>query len=408
MEAAQAGALHELKVIDLSRVLAGPYCTQILADHGADVVKVEPPEGDETRTLGPPFDEYGVAAYCAGLNRNKRAMALNLSSAAGREVLLRLLREADVVVENFLPGTMRKWGLDYEQDLAPRFPRLVYCSITGFGASGPLRGKPGYDAVVQALCGVMSVNGFPENGPTRIGIPIVDIATGMHAVIAILLALAERARSGRGQRAEATLFDSAFALLHPHSANWLLSGRDAKLTGNAHPNISPYGTYDAADGQVFLGIVNNSQFRKFCSVLGREDIANDPRFATNTTRLENRPALQAAINDMLRPEPVGPLCERLMDVGVPASAVRSVAQAMADAHAAHRGTIVSRGGYRGVRPAQTLSRSSATVRRPPPSFAADTRSVLQDAGYSTSEIEQLVTSGVTPLTQVTKLKKESS
>ncbi len=236
------GALQGLKVVDLTRVVAGPLCTQILADHGAEVVKIEAPEGDETRRLGPPFDEHGDAAYFSGLNRNKRSIALDLGSPAGREVLLRLIAEADVLAENFLPGTMKKWGLDYEANLAPRFPRLVYCSVTGFGADGPMGGKPGYDAVAQALCGLMSVNGFPETGPARVGIPVVDIATGMNATIAILLALTERARSGRGQRVEATLFDTALALLHPHAANSFMGGAEPRLPGNAHPSISTYDT----------------------------------------------------------------------------------------------------------------------------------------------------------------------
>ena len=391
------GALQGLKVVDLTRVVAGPLCTQILADHGAEVLKIEAPEGDETRRLGPPFDEHGDAAYFSGLNRNKRSIALDLGVPAGRDVLLRLIAEADVVIENFLPGTMKKWGLDYEADLAARFPRLVYCSVTGFGADGPMGGKPGYDAVAQALCGLMSVNGFPETGPTRVGIPVVDIATGMNATIAILLALAERARSGRGQRVEATLFDTALAMLHPHAANSFMGGTEPRLPGNAHPSISTYDTYQAADGKIFLGIINDAQFRKFCALLGHEDVPRDERFASNASRMANRPALRAAIESILREHTVAWLFERLMAAGIPAGVVRSVPQAIGDPHAAHRGMVVRSGTYRGINAAQALSRTPASMRSTPPTFAGDTHEILARAGYSAAEIETLVSTGVAPL-----------
>jgi len=390
-------ALQGLRVVDLTRVVAGPLCTQILADHGAEVIKIEAPEGDETRRLGPPFDAQGDAAYFSGLNRNKCSIALDLGAPAGREVLHRLLDGADVLIENFLPGTMKKWGFDYEADLAPRFPRLVYCSVTGFGADGPMGGKPGYDAVGQALGGLMSVNGFPETGPTRVGFPIVDLATGMNATIGILLALTERQHSGRGQRVEATLFDSALALLHPHAANTFMSGTAPGLPGNSHHSISTYDTYQAADGQIFLGIINEAQFRKFCALLGREDVPADERFATNKSRLANRPALRQAIEGMLREHSASSLFERLMAAGIPAAVVRTVPQALSDPHATHRGMIVSRDGYRGVNAAQTLSRTPATLRDIPPTFARDTREVLERAGYSAAEIDTLVASGVAPL-----------
>src|SRR5688572_19291262 len=205
--ASRMPALTGIRVVDLSRVLAGPLCTQALADHGADVIKVEPPSGDETRTFGPPFDTSGDAPYFSAVNRGKRALSLDLRKAKGREVLERLLRDADVLVENFLPGTMQRWGMDYDA-LAPRFPRLVYASISGFGSEGPLGGLPGYDAVLQAMCGIMSVNGDDRSGPMRVGVPIVDHLTGYVALAGILMALFERERTGRGQRVEATLFET--------------------------------------------------------------------------------------------------------------------------------------------------------------------------------------------------------
>lgn len=233
------GALHELRIIDLSRVLGGPYCTQILADHGASVIKIEPPTGDETRGWGPPF-AMGLSAYFAGANRNKRCMALDISLAEGREVLLKLLASADILVENFKPGTLEKWGLGYKDMLENQFPRLIHCQISGFGDSGPLALQPGYDAAAQAWAGVMSINGSSETGPIRVGLPIIDIAAGLHACIGILAAVHERARSGRGQSVRTSLFETGLSLLHPHAANYFMSGENPKPTGSAHPNISPY------------------------------------------------------------------------------------------------------------------------------------------------------------------------
>src|SRR5882757_4697181 len=311
------GALAGLRVIDLSRVLAGPLCTQMLADHGADVVKIEPPSGDETRGLGPPFDAAGQAAYFGAVNRGKRGIALDLSRAEGRAVLEVLLKDADVLVENFLPGTMERWGLGYEAALSQRFPRLIYCGISGFGADGPFGGLPGYDAVLQAMCGLMSINGSPESGATRVGVPIVDYVTGYNALTGILLALAARERSGRGQRVEATLFDTGLSLLVPHAANWLCSGRTPGLLGSAHPNIAPYDKFAARDGSVFLGIVNDGQFRRFCECVDRKDLLGDARFRTNAMRLQHVDDLRTEIERTLAAFRVEDLCRDLMRSGVP-------------------------------------------------------------------------------------------
>jgi crotonobetainyl-CoA:carnitine CoA-transferase CaiB-like acyl-CoA transferase len=392
------GALHGLKVVDLSRVLAGPYAAQILADHGADVLKVEPPQGDETRELGPPF-VGDSAAYFHGLNRNKRAIALDLSNAAGREVLLRLLADADVLVENFLPGTMQKWGLDYHKVLAERFPKLIYCRISGFGASGPLASMPGYDAVLQAFCGLMSVNGHAESGATRIGIPIVDTAVGLSSVIGILLALAERHRSGQGQLVDTSLFETALSLLHPHPANWFASGATPKLTGNAHPNISPYDTFTAADCDVFIGVVNDGAFRRFCDVIGHRELIDDARFATNPLRVTNRAALRVALEPILRNFNGAPLCARLTEAGVSASRIQSIVDVLAHAQTRARDMVVELPDYRGVGIPVKLSRTPGSVRSAPPPFAAHTESVLRDVGYSARDIDQLLSSGVTPITR---------
>jgi crotonobetainyl-CoA:carnitine CoA-transferase CaiB-like acyl-CoA transferase len=302
------GALTGLRVIDLSRVLAGPLCTQMLADHGADVVKIEPPSGDETRLLGPPFDEAGDAAYFGAVNRGKRALGLDLARPEGRAVLEALLKDADILVENYLPGTMERWNLGYDEVLSVRHPRLVYCAISGFGADGPLGGLPGYDAVLQAMSGLMSINGTPESGPTRVGVPIVDYVTGYNALTGILLALAARQQTGRGQKVEVTLFDTALSLLVPHAANWLCSGRTPGRLGSAHPNIAPYDKFAAGDGELFLGIVNDGQFRRFCRQVKREDLLQDPRFGTNAARLENAAALRSEIERTLASFKVEDLC----------------------------------------------------------------------------------------------------
>jgi crotonobetainyl-CoA:carnitine CoA-transferase CaiB-like acyl-CoA transferase len=381
-------ALAGKRIVDLTRVVAGPFCTQMLADHGAEVIKVEPPQGDETRKLGPPFVD-DTAAYFTGLNRNKLGVSLDLSRPEGHEALLRLLRDADVLIENFLPGTMEKWGLGYDAVLAPRFPRLVYCRISGFGTTGPLGNLPGYDAVLQAMCGLMSVNGDEASGPTRVGVPIIDLATGLSCAFGILLALSERERSGRGQLVDCSLYDTAMSLLHPHAANWFASGVTPKLTGSAHPSISPYEKFAARSGEIFLGVVNDGQFAKLCRCIGREDLLEDPRFARNGPRLENRVQLRRELEKALAHEDADPLCERLMAAGVPAGPVHSVPQALEHPHTVARDMVIEKDGYRGLGVAVKLGRTPGSVRRAPPRFGADTREVLRAAGLSEDEIRKL-------------------
>lgn len=359
------GALSGLRVLDLSRVLAGPLCAQILADHGAEVLKIESDAGDDTRRLGRPQPD-GAAPYFHALNRNKRGAVLDLASDAGRARLLELVDGADVVIENFIPGTMRKWGLDYETVLAPRNPRLVYCAITGFGADGPLGGMPGYDAIAQAVCGLMSVNGDPSTRATRVGVPVVDITTGMNAALGVLLALAERARSGRGQQVEATLFDSGLALLVPHAADYLQQGREYGRTGNSHPAIAPYQSLRTRDGEVFVGALNDRQFARLCACIGREELARDPRFASNEARVEHRDALSQALESGCAPLDAQPLADALMRAGVPAGCVMSVAQALTQPHATARGCVLEQDGWRMVRSPVRLGRTPATLRSLPP------------------------------------------
>lgn len=388
------GALDGIRVLDLSRVLGGPYCGQILADHGAEVTKVEPPQGDETRGWGPPFDAGGSAAYYQGVNRNKRDIVIDLARPAGRDLVLRLLEGSDVLIENFKVGTLERWGLGYEAVLAARFPRLVHCRISGYGADGPLGGVAGYDAVVQAMSGLMSINGSPESGATRLGVPVVDMATGMAAAIGVVMALFERVRSGLGQFIDATLYDTALSLLHPQSANWLLSGRTPGLTGNAHPNIVPYDKFPTATGDVFLGIGNDGQFAKLCTQLGRVEWAGDPRFASNAQRAANRAALRALLEAELGRLDGQALCDALAAQGVPAGPVRSIPQALDDPHTRHREMVVAIGpDYRGIGTPVRLSRTPASMRLAPPRFGEHSRTVLRSIGCSEAEIEALIASG---------------
>lgn len=390
------GSLAGLRVIDISRVLAGPYCTQMLADHGAQVVKVEPPQGDESRGFGPPF-VGDAAAYFGALNRNKRGLALDLSKPEGREVLLRLLEEADVLVENFLPGTMEKWGLGFDEVLAPRFPRLIYCRISGFGADGPLGQLPGYDAVLQAMAGVMSINGIPEGGPTRVGMPIVDVVTGIHAAFGVMLAVNARHLTGRGQLVEACLYDTAISLLVPHAANWFASGSNPVQIGSAHPNLSPYDKFATARGEIFLGVVNDGQFRRFCMAMDKPSWAQDERFRDNPGRLRHRAELKAEIEAVLRERDPEELCKTLMAAGVPAGPVHTVEEALSHPHTAHRAMRVRIEDGENTQDALgvpvKLAATPGSARTAPPRFAEHTRELLREAGYTDEQIDGLIEQG---------------
>jgi crotonobetainyl-CoA:carnitine CoA-transferase CaiB-like acyl-CoA transferase len=371
------GSLSGLRVIDASRVLGGPYAGQVLADHGADVIKIEPPAGDETRGWGPPFLD-GTASYFLGLNRNKRGMAVDMSQPAGQELLCTLLDTADVFIENFKSGTLERWGLG-RAEIEKRFPRLVHCRISGFGADGPLGGLPGYDAAIQATAGIMSVNGERGGEPLRVGLPVVDMVTGLNAVIGMLMALNERVTSGKGQFVEAALYDCGVSLLHPHLPNFYLSGKVAGTSGNAHPNICPYDTFATGTEPIFLAVGNNRQFAILCDVIGRPDLPTDPRFDSNSERNANRDALKIELEGALAAFECGSLADRLL-TGVPCGAVRTIDQVVADPHTAHREMVVDIGAYRGTGSPIKLSRTPASYRLAPPSFAQHTAEVLHELG----------------------------
>ena len=383
------GALEGFRVIDLTRVLGGPFCTQLLSDHGAEVIKVEPPQGDEVRDWGPPFKD-GLSAYFAGVNRNKRSIGLDLRSQRGQEVLFQLLEDADVMIDNFKAGSLEKWGIGYEDVIAKRFPSLIYCSITGFGADGPYGGFPGYDAVAQALSGQISVNGSPETGPMRIGVPIIDLATGLYASIGILMAAEERRRSGLGQRVDASLFDTGVALLHPQAANYFMSGKAPALTGNSHPNISPYDLYPTKQGQLFLAIGNDRQFRLLGETLGHPEWATDPRFLHNPERLEHRHELNAAIADALSGYVAEEVSSALLAKGAPAGAVLTIPEVAEHPHTKHRQMVVELDGYRGTGIPIKMGRTPGSVRTTPPLYGSATRDVLASLGYDRTQVDDLI------------------
>ncbi|MGW5075091.1 CaiB/BaiF CoA transferase family protein [Rhodococcus sp. NPDC004095] len=388
------GALTGLRVLDLSRVLAGPYTAQTLADHGAEVIKVEAPSGDETRGWGPPFEEEGASsAYYGSLNHSKDNICLDLRTEAGRDVLRNLLAGADVVIENFKAGTMSRWGFDYDTVLAEANPRLVYCRVTGFGVDGPMGGLPGYDAVLQSFGGLMSVNGYPDGNPLRVGVPIVDVVASHLAVSGILLALAERGISGRGQLVDVTLLDAVISLLHPHAANWASSGAVPRRTGDFHPTVVPYQVFAARDGDFFVSAANDRQFRSLVTVLGVPELADDPRFVTNGVRSEHRDTLVALLKDLIAQWDPQELAGKLEAAGVAASPVNTVEQALTAPQTRHRGLFLDTVDYRGVGVPIKLSRTPTRTPRRAVPRGTDTEEVLGAMGYHPDEVEALRSAG---------------
>ena len=382
-------ALDGIKVLDLTRVLGGPYSTQILADHGAEVIKVESNLGDEVRGWGPPFVN-DMASYFINVNRNKRSVAIDLTKPEGKSIILQLLNTSDILIENFKTGTMEKWGLGYEKILKIKFPKLIHCRISGFGEKGPLGGAPGYDAIVQAMTGMMSINGHEDGGNVRVGIPMVDMGTGLYATIGILMALQERNKSGLGQFIDMSLYDSALSLMHPHTGNYFLSGKPGKATGNAHPNISPYDKFKTATNEIFMGIGNDAGFARLCKALGLEKLITDKRFISNGDRVKNRLELTEYLEDALSQVDGVEFSEKLLSAGVPAGPVRNIEEALNHPQTLERKMTVSKDDYKGVASPIKFSRSkSVNVKYTPPKIGQHTKEVLIEAGYKENEIEKM-------------------
>jgi crotonobetainyl-CoA:carnitine CoA-transferase CaiB-like acyl-CoA transferase len=380
--------LDGLTVLDFTRVLSGPYCTMQLGDLGARVIKIEQPgRGDDTRAWGPPFVN-GESAYFLSINRNKESLALDLKDTRSKPILDALLARADIVVENFRPGTMARLGLAYEE-IAARYPRIIYCSISGFGQTGPRHAEAGYDAMMQAEAGLMSITG-PEGGPPyRLGVAIADIATGMFAVQGILAALFARETTRRGQRVDVAMLDSVAALLTYQASIAFATGETPTRMGNRHPSISPYDTFDAADGEFVLSVGNDEQFRRFADAIGRADLARDPRFVTNADRVNNHAVLRQELTRSLSSWKRADLLAALMSAGVPAAAVRSVTEALADPQVAAREMIVplehvTAGTIRVLGSPLKLSDTPPAVRKPPPGLGQHTEAILDELGFGSS------------------------
>jgi crotonobetainyl-CoA:carnitine CoA-transferase CaiB-like acyl-CoA transferase len=385
-----SGCLAGTVVLDASRVLAGPFAGQLLGDHGAEVIKVESFDGDDTRGYGPPFVN-GTAPYFMGLNRNKQDLALDLSGPEGIALLFEMLEQADVFIENFKLSTWKKWGVDDLSDLTRRFPRLVHCRVSGFGETGDYGELPGYDAALQAMSGLMAVNGPPDIDACRIGIPIVDTCTGMYGCMGILLALLERNRSGKGQQVEVTLYDTAIAMLHPHVSNVLNGGR-ASRTGNGHPNIVPYDLFPTGTVPLFLTVGNDRQFRTLCAELGIAELGTDPRYLTNKDRVVNRETLRETLVPLLATKDGMTLFQRLMELGVPCAPVLTVEEALALDHTDTRQMVAELDGYKGPGMAVKLDRTPGSVRLPPPAIGAHSRAVLARFGLDEGRIDALMRS----------------
>jgi crotonobetainyl-CoA:carnitine CoA-transferase CaiB-like acyl-CoA transferase len=393
MTAEGNGALAGIRVVDLTRILAGPLCAMMLGDMGADIVKVEPPgAGDDTRTWGPPF-VAGEAAYFLGINRNKRSLTLNLAAPAGQAVLRQLIERADVLVDNFKLGTLVKWGFT-DAWFDEHAPRLVRCQITGYGSTGPKAQLPGYDFILQAESGLMSICGPADGGPTKYGVAIVDVCTGMLACNSILAALNARHHTGKGQKVEVSLYESSLAMLVNVAANVLGTGKGGGRFGNGHPSIVPYTTYSAADAMMALAVGNDTQFAKCADVLGHPEWATDERFATNRARVANRELIDGLIGDALAADKVDAWLARLKAVGVPCGRINTVAQALDDPHTAARRMVETVphptiGDLKMLGIPFKLSDTPATVRRPPPLLGEHTDEVLGELGLDAAAITKL-------------------
>lgn len=338
-----SGPLAGLRVLDLSRILAGPTCTQLLGDYGADVIKVEKPElGDDTRTWGPPYvtgkdgEPTGESAYYLSANRNKRSVALDIATPDGAAKVRALAKHCDIVIENFKTGGLKKYGLDHET-LCADHPGLIYCSITGFGQTGPNAHKPGYDLLAQAFSGIMSLTGDPDGEPMKVGVGIADVVCGLYATTAILAALRHRDQTGIGQHIDIALADTTVSWLVNAGTNYLTSGQEQPRLGNQHPNIVPYQVFEAADGHLIVAAGNDAQFARFCGVLGRADLATHPDYATNIARIENRAALIAILTEEIRKHRKHDLVAAMDQNNVPGGSINTLPEVFASDQVAARG-----------------------------------------------------------------------
>lgn len=365
--------LADLKVVELARILAGPWAGQTLADLGAEVIKVESPEGDDTRRWGPPFiDHQGerAAAYFHSANRGKKSVTADFRTPEGQEAVRKLVAGADVVIENFKVGGLRKYGLDY-QSLAALNPRLVYCSITGFGQDGPYAHRAGYDFIIQGMSGLMSVTGEPDGQPQKVGVAVTDIFTGIYAVIGILAALRQRERTGRGQQVDLALLDVATTIMANQAMNYLATGKAPEKMGNAHPNLAPYAVFDCADGWMIIATGNDAQYRRLCDLLGLPALGTAPEFATNADRVTNRIAMTEALTRATRQRSKADLLATCEAAGVPAGPINNLAEVFADPQIIARAMRIDPDGVPGVRAPLVFSDAELALEHPAPRLGQD-------------------------------------
>lgn len=370
--------LSGIKVIELARILAGPWAGQTLADLGADVIKVEAPEGDDTRRWGPPFidrDGDSSAAYFHATNRGKRSITCDFRTPEGQEIVRRLVADADVVIENFKVGGLAKYGLDWASLQAVN-PRLIYCSITGFGQTGPYAHRAGYDFIIQGMAGLMSVTGEPDGQPQKVGVAVTDVFTGVYAATAILAALVQRGVTGKGQQIDMALMDVATAIMANQNMNYLTTGKAPQKMGNAHPNLAPYAVFDCADGWIILATGNDGQYRKLCAILGLDGMAEAPDYLTNADRIRNRQSMTAAITAATLRWKKADLLLACEEQGVPAGPINDLSEVFADPQVIARGMQLDLGGVPGVRSPFTFSDAELALDRPAPMLGEHQDEVL--------------------------------
>ncbi|MGJ7531139.1 CaiB/BaiF CoA transferase family protein [Variovorax sp. GB1P17] len=405
-------ALDGIKVLDLSRVLAGPWCTQILADLGADVVKIERPGvGDDTRTWGPPFikdangNDTDQASYFTACNRNKRSVTIDMATPEGQALLKQMAAQADIVVENFKTGGLKQYGLDHES-LRAANPRLIYCSVTGFGHDGPYAERAGYDLMIQAMTGMMSITGRPDDvpggGPLRVGVALTDLFTGVYASTAILAALQVRDRTGEGQHIDMALLDVGMAILANQASAFLNTGKAPQRQGNSHPSLAPYQDFQTQDGSMLLAIGNNGQFARFCEAAGHAEWAADARFATNTLRVKHREVLIPLMQEVTRTRNTAAWVTLLEDKAVPCGPINDIAQAFDDAQVKSRGLAVTLprdagdgiASITGVASPLRLTATPPVLRHAPPALGQHTQEVLAEMGIDAARFDALRSAGV--------------